>query len=251
MNLVLALPRAGLVSLAVVAIALSASPGYALSSADIVGIAMPFDTGHVYVWYRDGTVSSGTSNDVSKYRRRYDYVMPKGYSPDDIVGIAAFPYLVLDKRTPLFDFKPVPATIAFYKDGKYSMGVSNNLAKYHGPRQYYLPDGKQPKNIVGVSYSKKHYSNNYKKGKYDKDMAFFAFYSDGTVSAGYNPDKFYTFRKPYQYVLPTGIKPQDIVGTGCAPDTRHHYAWYKNRTVSSGVSDHLDRYRKPYSYILP
>jgi len=45
------------------------------------------------------------------------------------------------------------------------------------------------------------------------------------------------------------LSPRDIVDV--APNTRHHFAWYRDGTVSSGVSDHLDRYRKRYIYKVP
>jgi hypothetical protein len=227
------------------------SPGLALAPPDIVGIDIAWDTGHTYAWYRDGTVSSGTSDDLSRHRTRYPYVLPPGYTPADVVGIAHATYLQNDPRPGGYNqIDAVPAVYVFYRDGKYSAGVSNNVAKYRTPYPYELPPGKRPEDIVGVSYSGRE-KITYKTLTDTNDMAFFAFYADGTVSAGFNAGKLDTFRKPYQYVLPAGVSPRDIVDVGVAPDTRHHFAWYRDGTVSSGVSDHLDRYRKRYSYKVP
>jgi hypothetical protein len=213
---------------------LPAAPLGGMSPRDIVGMAITENTGHTYAWYRDGTVSSGTSSDLSRHRRRYRYILPRGYTPDDIVGIVCRVGLASNK----------PLTYAFYRNGKFSVGVSNNLAKYFAPARYRLPSGKRPADIVGMSHSKS-------TGPKSKGSAYFAWYRDGTVSAGYLARDLCTFRKPYRYVMPSGKRPRDIVGMGCAPDSRHHFAWYSDGTVSSGVSDHLDRHRKRYSYRLP
>ena len=230
---------------------LTVIPSHALKPRAIVGIGIAQDTGHVYAWYKNGTVSSGTSDDLAKYKRPYNYVLPNGYKSTDIVGIVLRPRFEIDKKKPGFNFMAIPSTYVFYKNGKYSIGTSNNLAKYAPPRPYSLPSGKSPSDIVGVSYSKK------EKMTYDdvdhnaKDIAFFVFFKDGTVSAGFEAHRLDSFRKPYQYVTPTGISPTDIKGVGCAPDKRWHYGWYNDNTVSAGSSDNLDRYRKRYNYIMP
>lgn len=48
---------------------------------NIVGMGIAGND-HVYTWYSDGTVSSGTSESLSKYREPYDYVLGPG--PCDI-----------------------------------------------------------------------------------------------------------------------------------------------------------------------
>ena len=49
---------------------------------DIIGIGIAGND-HVYAWYRDGTVSSGTSTQLDKYRTPYRYALPPGKTPDD------------------------------------------------------------------------------------------------------------------------------------------------------------------------
>ena len=43
------------------------------SAQEIVGIGIAKSDDHVYVWYRDGTVSAGTSKDLDYYRAPYTY----------------------------------------------------------------------------------------------------------------------------------------------------------------------------------
>jgi len=70
------------------------------------------------------------------------------------------------------------------------------------------------------------------------------------VSSG-SPDDLDRHRKPYQYSLPLGQTPNDIVGMGIAGSNDHVYVWFRDGTVSSGSSDELDKHRKPYRYSLP
>jgi hypothetical protein len=231
----------------------------------IVGMAITQDTGHTFAWYGDRTVSSGTSDDLSRHRRPKPYVMPGGYSPDDIVGIVCRPFFFkISGAATLRRTKAVPATFVYYRDGKYSVGISVNLAKYQGPKPYKLPRGYRPTDIVGMSYSKKkemkmtpNRHQTYPSWAYQRPdgtrgrMGFFVWFRDGRVSAGYDAHQLDNWRKPYQYVLPSGKRSREIVGMGCAPDTGHHYAWYADGDVSSGVSDQLDRHRSLYRYRMP
>ena len=44
---------------------------------------------------------------------------------------------------------------------------------------------------------------------------------------------------------------KDVMGIGIAGSKDHVYVWFRSRNVSSGTSDHLDQYRRPYTYSLP
>src|SRR5262245_52911473 len=55
--------------------------------ASIVGIGIAPSNDHVYVWYADGTVSSGTSTYFEYYQSRQPFVMPDDLSPADIIAI--------------------------------------------------------------------------------------------------------------------------------------------------------------------
>ena len=100
-------------------------------------------------------------------------MLPPGYRPADIVGIAHSAYVEPGQG---MGVKTLPAVYVFYRDGRYSVGVSNNLAKFQITAQYELPPGKQPQDIVGVSYSERE-GMTWEMLNDHKDMAFFAFYS--------------------------------------------------------------------------
>ena len=45
---------------------------------DVVGVAIAKSNNRVYVWYKDGTASSGNTVDLDKYRKLYNYSLPPG-----------------------------------------------------------------------------------------------------------------------------------------------------------------------------
>ena len=82
------------------------------------------------------------------------------------------------------------------------------------------------------------------------DGRAYAWYRDGTVSAGHSPADFGNYRPPARFVLPPGRTPYDIVAIAIAPDN-HVYAWYRDGTVSAGSSRNLADYRPPRPFALP
>ena len=67
----------------------------------------------------DGTVSSGTSNDLGRYRRLYSYSLPRGKTPSDIVGMG-----IAGSNDHVY---------VWFRDGTVSSGTSNNLGRYREP----------------------------------------------------------------------------------------------------------------------
>jgi hypothetical protein len=190
------------------------------TAADVVGIAVACKDGHTFVWYRDGTVSAGSSGDFDEHRKLYRYSLPPDKKPTDIVGIG------------IADDDHV---YAWYSDLTVSSGTSDDLDKYRAPYAYSLAPGKTPDDVVGIAIA-------------CQDGHTFVWYRDGTVSAGTSAD-LDSYRAPYSYSLPSGNSPADIVEMGIASDD-HVFAWYSNNTVSSGTTGDLDRYRAPYKYTL-
>ena len=100
-------------------------------------MAIAPDTGHVFTWYRDGTVSSGVSDHLDRHRKIYQYVLPRGKSPSDIVGMAISK---IKRRFPGITYNtPTFMTFAWYSDGTVSAGTSDDLKKYRAPYPYILP----------------------------------------------------------------------------------------------------------------
>jgi hypothetical protein len=53
----------------------------------LVAAAIAKSDDHVYAWYADGTVNSGTSRDLARYKNPVPFALPDGKTPYDIVGI--------------------------------------------------------------------------------------------------------------------------------------------------------------------
>jgi|GEM_PF-1812903 len=100
------------------------------SMLNIVGIAIAKSNDHVYVWYDDGTVSSGTSLDFTKYFTGRTYATPSndpgGMSRYDIrgIGIASDDHVYV-----------------WYSNDKASSGWSRDLDFYRSPYSYSLAAG--------------------------------------------------------------------------------------------------------------
>jgi hypothetical protein len=188
-----------------------------------VGMGIAGSDDHVFAWYADGTVSSGSSWDLDQYRAPYAYALPPGKTPADIVGMG-----ITGSDDRIF---------AWYGDGTVSSGSSGDLDQYRAPYAYVLPPGKTPADIVGMGIA-------------GSDDHVFVWYRDGTVSSG-SSSKLAQHRAPYAYTLPPGKTPGDIMGMGIAGSNDHVFAWYRDGTVSSGSSSDLDQHRAPYPYSLP
>jgi hypothetical protein len=91
-----------------------------------MGIAGSDD--HVFVWYRDGTVSSGSSSKLAQHRAPYAYTLPPGKTPGDIMGMG-----IAGSNDHVF---------AWYRDGTVSSGSSSDLDQHRAPYPYSLPSGK-------------------------------------------------------------------------------------------------------------
>jgi hypothetical protein len=197
-------------------------PSYSVD--DIVGMGIAGSDDHVYAWYKDGYVSSGTSRDLDVYRDLYTYSLPPGKSPGDIVGIA-----IAGSNDHVY---------AWYKDESVSSGTSLDLDEYRDLYTYSLPPGKSPEDIVGIAIA-------------GSDDHVYAWYRDGTVSSGTSMD-LGEYLDPDAYYLPSGKSFDNIVGIGIAGSNDYVYAWYSDGTVSAGrsISD-LGDYRPPSSFTMP
>lgn len=124
---------------------------------------------------------------------------------------------------------------AWYNDGNVTAGSSKDLSSRRDPKPYALPDGMQPKNVVGMAIDG---TNNF----------VFAWYDDGTVSAGTSTD-LGSRRKRTGYTLAQGKKPSDVIGMGIDGGNNLVLAWYDDNQVSGGSTTDLDKRRdlRPYT----
>ena len=125
------------------------------SPRDIVGMGIAGDD-HVYVWYRDGTVSSGTSIDLDRFRLPARYSLAPGKSPSDVVAIDI---ACSDDHV-----------YVWYSDGTVSSGNSTDLDKFQRPVRYSLPAGQTPRDVVEMGIARNDH--------------VYAWYTDRAISSG-------------------------------------------------------------------
>ena len=95
----------------------------------IMGIAIAGSNDRVYVWYENGTVSSGTSRDFTAHFSQKPCSLPPGKQPYDIRDIA----IAGDDHV-----------YVWYIDGTVSSGTSTDLDKYRAPYPYSIPNQVKP-----------------------------------------------------------------------------------------------------------
>ena len=179
------------------------------------------------VFYSDGTWSMGATNIVDSVGGG-KYLLPKGKYPKDIVGVGIAGSLVFvwfgdgtvcRGRFPTTSFdKDELGTVheegiyrRLKRNGTIYCGVSG-VGKHYG---YSVTHGNQPKDVVAVGIDG---SNN----------MVFAYYCDGTVSAGTSND-LDNKRPATKYRLPGDKSPQDIIDIGIDGFNHHVYAFYRDK----------------------
>jgi CubicO group peptidase (beta-lactamase class C family) len=198
----------------------------------ILGMAIsPKDK--IYTWYANGTVSTGSSNDLDRDEKPVPFKLPPNRLLTDIraIGISGSDSKVY----------------VWYNDGALSIGGSRDLGLYRKvewdkdgnlKQKVKLPSGKSMLNVVGIDIAK---SNDH----------VYIWYDDGTVSSGTSLDFTYYFTgKTYSVPPGSGQTRYNIRDIGIAAND-HVYAWFGNGQASSGTSTTLDQYIEPYAYSLP
>ncbi|MGH9872231.1 MAG: hypothetical protein ACRD9S_07155, partial [Pyrinomonadaceae bacterium] len=189
------------------------------ASERIVGIGIAKND-HVYVWFADGKVTSGTTSNFEKHKHAYSYSLPPGKTPDDIVAIS-----IAGSNDHVY---------AWYKDGYVSSGTSDDLDKYLAPYKYTLPPKKTAKNIVGIGIA-------------GSDDHVYAWYDDGKWSSG-TTDDLDDYAGLSSSSLPSGRTAADIVEIDIAKSNDQIHVWYRNGFVSKGPSNDLSHHRS-YGYV--
>jgi len=94
----------------------------------------------VYYWGKDGKFIVGTSTTINKYNYiPTPYLLPAGKNYKNIISIG---------------MTNANRCYAWYKDGSMSAGTSTNLGSFVGPKNYLLPLGKSPSDIVAITIDK-------------------------------------------------------------------------------------------------
>lgn len=163
----------------------------------IVGIAIAGSNDHVYVWYKDGTVSSGYSQDFERHIKPTKFTCAKGKKARDIVAMA------INDSDHIY---------TWYKDKTVSVGSSTDLDKYQPARKFTLPPGMKARQIIDAGISK-------------DDKAYYWF-KNGTMTIGSSTD-LDKFGSPKKFDVKRNSNFGEIVGIAIAKKTNSHcYAWY-------------------------
>ena len=181
-----------------------------------VGIAIAKSSDHVYAWFDDGMVTSGTIEDFEYHRHAVAYTLPGKRTPADIVAVS------IARNDHVY---------AWYRDGMVSSGTSSVLDAYTPAETFVQPMDKQ---IAGIGIS----------GTTDH---VYTWYRDGSLSEG-TSRSLTEYHTPHPYTLPSGLGFDSIVEVDIASGD-HVYAWYRDGTVSEGTSVNLDQYDKRRGYI--
>lgn len=167
---------------------------------DVVAMAIAGND-HVYAWYRDGTVSSGSSTDLQAHRKPYPYKVGQGRSIGDIVAIAIA--------------KSNDRVYAWYRSGSVSSGTSSDLSSIQPHYSYTLPPGKFPDDIVDIGIA--------------PDDHVYVWYKDATASSG-TTSRLDQYRPLYKTTF-SGFQPPEAwfrnrtVGMAIAGTTSRVYIW--------------------------
>ena len=188
------------------------------ATANIVGIDWSRQSANnFYYWSSAGVARFGTYLDTDPSgTSTYSYTCATGKTPSQIAE------LIIDNS--------LNQVYAFYLDGTYSVGTSNDLDHYHSPVPYILPAGKTPYNIVGMVSLPVTTGNQ-----------IHVFYNDGTRSYG-DPNNLNYVVILGAYSLPPGKSYSDIIGMAVDRDSpiTKLYTWYSDSTVSIGDFTDLD-----------
>ncbi|KAA3616883.1 MAG: hypothetical protein D8M58_17940 [Calditrichaeota bacterium] len=169
---------------------------------------------HVYFWWPNGTVSSGTTDNPTYYNSFYSGNLPQNKTllSVSIAGSNDHVYY-------------------WWTDGTVSSGTTDNPTYYN---TYYSANLPQNKLLISTGIA----------GSNDR---VYYWWSDGTVSSG-------TTNNPTYYITYySGNLPLDkiLVGVGIAGSNDHVYYWWSDSTVSSGSTDNPTKYSTYYRANLP
>lgn len=153
---------------------------------NVVGVGIAKSNNHVYVWYDDGTYSSGTSTDFTKYFSGRTYALASGMSRYGIraMGIASNDH-----------------AYTWHTDGRAQSGMSNDLDKYRAPYDYAVPNTPP---LGGPDDPRKWYSDMTFRDLTDHTSGFRSSSTRAGVAAMFNKDfNSLTYEHLHRYVLRT------------------------------------------------
>lgn len=105
------------------------------SMLNIVGIGIAKSNDHVYVWYDDGTVSSGYSKDFDYHFKPKPYSIYNGPSVPSPLGTGMSRYHIRG-----IDISKNDHVYTWFSNDRVMEGMSDDLDRYAGPAPYSIPN---------------------------------------------------------------------------------------------------------------
>lgn len=138
-------------------------------------------------------------------------------------------------------------TFAWYHDGTFSEGATNDLDKYAPRLPYTLPAGRKTVDVRGIAIA----GNGMVYSWYDDARTRSSDAPTLTRAIG-TQSKFdqYSLETEDAVKLPAGKKTFDIVGIAIAKSNDHVYVWYQDGTVSEGTSMDFAYYSDPKPFTV-
>ncbi len=192
------------------------TPGVPSDAVTIVSTAIAGND-KVYVWWSDGTVTSGTSTYLEQHRARYTFSLPEQlgeyeYTVDSIVGMAIA--------------KSNDKVYTWYENNTVSVGTTDDLDKFVAPYPFVSP--LPVETIVGIAIAQ-------------TEDRVYTWYNSGLpggrkVTVGQS-DNLSSISGAYTYTTTwTG----DITGLGISSEDKV-YTWF-HTFMTRGISNDLDYY---------
>lgn len=186
-------------------------------------------------------VITGPAGDQLMRERGIDPATTRLYGPGGVFGQR----YDLDIQIAATRFTPVAAiavdldgrVVAWYTNGRYSVGDARVLDRHAGLAPYALPAGKTPDDIRSIAFA--------------RDGRTHTWYDDGTHSTGTVArlgDLTVIDEKPARVGFPPGYAMQDVVGIGIDKATDDVVAWYDDGTFSVGSTLDFDARAAPAGY---
>ncbi len=174
-------------------------------------------SGRAFAWYKDGTVTAGSTTSLDDWRSPYYFHTPLGKDPEDIVAMA------ISKSDKVY---------TWYADQTRSVGTSSDLDYYKAPTHYSLPPGYTPQDIRGIAITGS-----------DQVRTWFA---DGTVASGSSTNLGASF-SGFSYHVAGDRYGSALLGIAHSKTDSTVVSWYRDGYVATGSLLDLGGYGEPFS----
>lgn len=191
----------------------------------IVGLAIG-NNNRVNAWYSDGQYTIGSSSDLEAHRTARSFSLPAGKTMAAVVAIARG--------------GPDNHVYAWYMDGSYSVGTPSDLDAHghflRGDRSFKIARDRRRNSIAGIAVN-------------TAGDAFYAYYHDGTVSAGDSPEDLTNrWDAPKSYSVPDNPQRRYNIVDVARSANGNTLAWYSRGKASRGTATNLSAHTEPFDY---